>query len=159
MPSGTRTKRTSRRDHRESVWSVNERWRQLYFTLFLLLMGAGSSFTLWREAFERAADKPVLQSLVDIFAGEAAASVASAGIALWITEVVMLSTMIGRKLDERKARILREGRREGRAATDAAWRAWYERMQAAQSRGEEFAEPPPSLRASESDGASRKNGA
>jgi len=163
MPSGTRTKRTSRRDYRESVWSVNERWRQLYFTLFLLLMGAGSSFTLWREAFERAADKPVLQSLVDIFAGEAAASVASAGIALWITEVVMLSTMIGRKLDERKARILREGRREGRqegrAATDAAWRAWYERMQAARSRGEEFAEPPPSLRASGSDGASRKNGA
>ena len=163
MPNGTRTKRTSRRDYRESVWSVNERWRQLYFTLFLLLMGAGSSFTLWREAFERAADKPVLQSLVDIFMGEAAASVASAGIALWITEVVMLSTMIGRKLDERKARILREGRREGRqegrAATDAAWRAWYERMQAARSRGEEFAEPPPSLRASESNGASRKNGA
>lgn len=163
MPSGTRTKRTSRRDYRESVWSVNERWRQLYFTLFLLLMGAGSSFTLWREAFERAADKPVLQSLVDIFMGEAAASVASAGIALWITEVVMLSTMIGRKLDERKARILREGRREGRqegrAATDAAWRAWYERMQAARSRGEEFAEPPPSLRASEPNGASRKNGA
>ena len=159
MPNRTRTKRTSRRDHRESVWSVNERWRQLYFTLFLLLMGAGSSFTLWREAFGRAADKPVLQSLVDIFAGEAAASVASAGIALWITEVVMLSTMIGRKLDERKARILREGRREGRAATDAAWRAWYERMQAARSRGEEFAEPPPSLRASEPDGASRKNGA
>lgn len=159
MPNRTRTKRTSRRDHRESVWSVNERWRQLYFTLFLLLMGAGSSFVLWREAFERTADKPVLQSLVDIFAGEAAASVASAGIALWITEVVMLSTMIGRKLDERKARILREGRREGRAATDAAWRAWYERMQAARSRGEEFAEPPPSLRASGSDGASRKNGA
>lgn len=163
MPNRTRTKRTSRRDYRESVWSVNERWRQLYFTLFLLLMGAGSSFTLWREAFERAADKPVLQSLVDIFAGEAAASVASAGIALWITEVVMLSTMIGRKLDERKARILREGRREGRqegrAATDAAWRAWYERMQAARSRGEEFAEPPPSLRASEPNGASRKNGA
>ena len=159
MPNRTRTKRTSRRDYRESVWSVNERWRQLYFTLFLLLMGAGSSFTLWREAFERAADKPVLQSLVDIFMGEAAASVASAGIALWITEGVMLSTMIGRKLDERKARILREGRREGRAATDAAWRAWYERMHAARSRGEEFTEPPPSLRASESDGASRKNGA
>ena len=74
MPSGTRTKRTSRRDHRESVWSVNERWRQLYFTLFLLLMGAGSS-------------------------------------------------------------------------------------QTARSRGEEFAEPPPSLRASETNGASRKNGA
>ena len=142
MPNGTRTKRTSRRDHRESVWSVNERWRQLYFTLFLLLMGAGSSFTLWREAFERAADKPVLQSLTDI-----------------LTEVVMLSTMIGRKLDERKARILREGRREGRAATDAAWRAWYERMQAARSRGEEFAEPPPSLRSSDVNGTAGSNGA
>ena len=153
-----RTKRVSPRNHRESVWSVNEGWRQLYFALFLLLMGAGSAFTLLREAFERAADKAVIQSLADIFVGEAAASVASAGIALWITEVVMLSTMLARKLDERKARILREGRREGRAATDAAWRAWYERMQAAQSRGEDFAEPPPSFRR-DSNGASRKNGA
>ena len=153
-----RTKRISPRNRRESVWSVNEGWRQLYFALFLLLMGAGSAFTLLREASERTADKAVIESLADIFVGEAAASVASAGIALWITEVVMLSTMLARKLDERKARILREGRREGRAATDAAWRAWYERMQAAQSRGEAFAEPPPSFRL-DSNGASRKNGA
>ena len=75
----------------------------------------------------------------------------------------MLSTMIGRKLDERKARILREGRqegrREGRALRDAEWRAWYERMRDAQARGEEFAEPPPSLRANDSNGAARANGA
>ena len=71
----------------------------------------------------------------------------------------MLSTMIGRKLDERKARILREGRREGRATRDAEWRAWYERMRAAQARGEEFTEPPPSLRANDVNGAARANGA
>ena len=77
----------------------------------------------------------------------------------------MLSTMIGRKLDERKARILREGRqegrregrqegrKEGRALRDAEWRAWYERMRDAQARGEEFTEPPPSLRASDANGA------
>ena len=86
----------------------------IYFARFLLLMGAGSAFTLWREAFGRAADKAVIQSLTDVFVGEAAASVASAGVALWVAEVVMLSTMLARKLDERKARILREGRREGR---------------------------------------------
>ena len=69
----------------------------------------------------------------------------------------MLSTMIGRKLDERKARILsegrREGRREGRAARDAEWRAWHGRMREAQARGEEFTEPPPSLRANDANGA------
>ena len=158
-----RTKRISPRNRRESVWSVNEGWRQLYFALFLLLMGAGSAFTLLREASERTADKAVIESLADIFVGEAAASVASAGIALWITEVVMLSTMLARKLDERKARILREGRREGRQegrlAERAEWDAWLERMRAAQAAGESFDEPPPSRRAGDVNGTARSNGA
>ncbi len=154
-------------DRRESIWSVNERWRWLYFTFFLLLMGASSAVVVWREAFGPGAGGSVIESLGDFLIGEAAASVASAGMSLWITEVVMLSTMIGRKLDERKARILREGRQEGRregrqegrASRDAEWRAWYERMQAAQAHGEEFTEPPPSLRASDVNGAARANGA
>ena len=160
-------------DRRESIWSVNERWRWLYFTFFLLLMGAGSALVVWRAAFGPGAGGGVIESLGDFLIGEAAASVASAGMSLWITEVVMLSTMIGRKLDERKARILREGRQEGRregrqegrqegrregrqegrALRDAEWRAWYERMRAAQARGEEFEELPPSLRANDSNGA------
>ena len=156
-PNETHMEEIRQSDRRESIWSVNERWRWLYFTFFLLLMGAGSAFVVWREAFGRGAGGDVVQSFVDFFIGEAAASVASAGMALWITEVVMLSTMIGRKLDERKARILsegrREGRREGRAARDAEWRAWHGRMREAQARGEEFTEPPPSLRANDANGA------
>ena len=148
---------------RESIGSVNERWRWLYFTFFLLLMGASSAVVVWREAFGPGAGGSVIESLGDFLIGEAAASVASEGMSLWITEVVMLSTMIGRKLDERKARILREGRqegrREGRASRDAEWRAWYERMRAAQARGEEFTEPPPSLRANDVNGAAHANGA
>ena len=144
---------------RESIWSVNEQWRWLYFTFFLLLMGASSAVVVWREAFGPGAGGDLVELLGDVLIGEAAASVASAGMSLWITEVVMLSTMIGRKLDERKARILREGRREGRVARDAEWRAWYERMRAAQARGEEFTEPPPSLRANDVNGAARANGA
>ena len=160
---------------RESIWSVNEQWRWLYFTFFLLLMGASSALVAWRETFGPGAGGDVLESLVDFLIGASAASVASAGMSLWITEVVMLSTMIGRKLDERKARILREGRREGRqegrregrqegrqegrASRDAEWRAWYERMRAAQARGEEFTEPPPLLRANDVNGAARANGA
>ena len=154
-------------DRRESIWSVNERWRWLYFTFFLLLMGASSTLVAWREAFGPGAGGSVIESLGDFLIGEAAAAVASAGMSLWITEVVMLSTMIGRKLDERKARILREGRQEGRregrqegrVAMNAEWRAWYERMRAAQARGEEFTEPPPLLRASDVNGAARANGA
>ena len=83
----------------------------------------------------------------------------------------MLSTMLARKLDERKARILREGRREGRqegrlaglaegsAVRDAEWDAWLERMQAAQASGEAFDEPPPSRRTGDVNGAAHSNGA
>ena len=75
----------------------------------------------------------------------------------------MLSTLLGRKLDERKERILREGRQAGlaegrqtgleegrqagRLAERAEWDAWLERMLATQAAGEAFTEPPPSRRA------------
>ena len=84
---------------------------------------------------------------------------------------VMLSTLLGRKLDERKARILREGRQaglaagretglvEGRLAERAEWDAWLERMLAAQAAGEAFTEPPPSRRAADVNGSARSNGA
>ena len=71
----------------------------------------------------------------------------------------MLSTMLARKLDERKARILREGRQEGRLAERAEWDAWLERMLAAQAAGEAFDEPPPSRRAGDVNGTARRNGA
>ena len=71
----------------------------------------------------------------------------------------MLSTMLARKLDERKARILREGRLAERAMLNAEWDAWLERMQAAQAAGEAFDEPPPSRRAGDVNGTARRNGA
>ena len=60
----------------------------------------------------------------------------------------MLSTLLGRKLDERKARLINEGREEERAE----WDAWLERMLAAQTKGEPFEEPPPSRRARDANG-------
>ena len=154
-------------DRRESIWSVGEPWRWLYFTFFLLLMGVGSSLVGWNTLFGESAGEDVVQLLLAAFMAEAAVSVASAGMSLGITEVVMLSTMLARKLDERKARILREGRQEGRlaglaegsAVRDAEWDAWLERMQAAQASGESFDEPPPSRRAGDVNGAARSNGA
>ena len=87
----------------------------------------------------------------------------------------MLSTLLGRKLDERKARILREGRQAGlaegretglaegreagRMAERAEWDAWLERMLAAQAMGEAFTEPPPSRRADDVNGSPHSNGA
>ncbi len=73
----------------------------------------------------------------------------------------MLSTLLGRKLDERKTRLLNEGRaegrmegrNEGRLRERAEWDAWLERMMAAQSKGEPFTEPPPSRRADDANGA------
>ena len=68
----------------------------------------------------------------------------------------MLSTLLGRKLDERKARLINEGRREGReegrVVRDAEWNAWLERLLAAQTKGEPFEEPPPSRRARDANG-------
>ena len=167
--------RGGRADRRESIWSVGEPWRWLYFTFFLLLMGAGSSLVGWDTLFGEGASEGVVQLLLAAFMAQAAVSVASAGMSLGITEVVMLSTMLARKLDERKARILREGRQEGmregrqegmregrlaeRAVRDAEWDAWLERMAAAQAAGESFDEPPPSRRADDVNGAAGRNGA
>ena len=101
-------------ERRESIWSVNERWRWLYFTFFLLLMSGSSALVVWHETFGAGAGGGVVQWAVDVVAGLASAAVSSAGLSLCVTEVVMLSTLLSRKLDERKARIFNEGRREGR---------------------------------------------
>ena len=155
--------RGARADRRESIWSVGEPWRWLYFTFFLLLMGLGSSLVGWDTLFGEGGSEGVVQLLLAAFMAQAAVSVASAGMSLGITEVVMLSTMLARKLDERKARILREGRQEGlmegRLAERAEWDAWLERMAAAQAAGEAFDEPPPSRRAGDVNGTARGNGA
>ena len=105
--------------------------------------GADPSLVGLDTLFSEGEERGVVQLLLAAFMAEAAVSVASAGMSLGITEVVMLSTMLARKLDERKARILREGR----LAERAEWDAWLERMLAAQAAGESFDEPPPSRRA------------
>ena len=72
----------------------------------------------------------------------------------------MLSMLLSRKLDERKARLINEGWREGheegqekgRIKERAEWDAWLERMTAAQAKGEPFTEPPPSRRADDANG-------
>ena len=151
--------RGGRAERRESIWSVGEPWRWLYFTFFLLLMGVGSTLVGWDTLFGEGGNEGMVQLLLAAFMAEAAVSVASAGMSLGITEVVMLSTMLARKLDERKARILREGRLAERAVRDAEWDAWLERMAAAQAAGESFDEPPPSRRAGDVNGTTRDNGA
>ena len=151
--------RGGRADRRESIWSVGEPWRWLYFTFFLLLMSVGSSLVGWDTLFGEGENEGMVQLLLAAFMAEAAVSVASAGMSLGITEVVMLSTMLARKLDERKARILREGRLAERAMLNAEWDAWLERMAAAQAAGESFDEPPPSRRADDVNGTARGNGA
>ncbi len=183
MPHNDAPEPAQRSDRRESIWSVNERWRWLYFTFFLALLTGGSALVAWDTLFGAGAGKSVVQSILAAFMAEASIAVASAGMSLGMTEVVMLSTLLGRKLDERKARILREGRQAGlaegretglaegretglaegreagRMAERAEWDAWLERMLAAQSAGEAFTEPPPSRRADDVNGSAHSNGA
>ena len=169
MPPNDAPESAERSDRRESIWSVSERWRWLYFAFFLLLLGGGSALVAWDTLFGASAGKGVVQSMLAAFMAEASVAVASAGMSLGMTEVVMLSTLLGRKLDERKERILREGRQagleegrqtgleEGRLAERAEWDAWLERMLAAQSAGEPFTEPPPSHRAADVNGSAPSN--
>ena len=159
MPPNDALESVERPDRRESIWSVSERWRWLYFTFFLALMAVGSALLAWDALFGEGAGKGVVQSILAAFMAEASIAVASAGMSVGITEVVMLSTLLGRKLDERKARILREGRQAGRLAERAEWDAWLERMLAAQAAGEAFTEPPPSRRADDMNGTAGRNGA
>ena len=167
MPPDDAPESAERPDRRESIWSVSERWRWLYFAFFLLLLGGGSALVAWDTLFGAGAGKGVVQSMLAAFMAEASVAVASAGMSLGMTEVVMLSTLLSRKLDERKERILREGRQAGleegrqagRLAERAEWDAWLERMLAAQAAGEPFTEPPPSRRANDVNGSARANGA
>ena len=159
MPPNDAPESAERPDRRESIWSVSERWRWLYFAFFLLLLGGGSALVAWDTLFGASAGKGVVQSMLAAFMAEASVAVASAGMSLGMTEVVMLSTLLGRKLDERKERILREGRQAGRLAERAEWDAWLERMLAAQAAGEAFTEPSPSRRANDVNGSAPSNGA
>lgn len=131
-------------DRRESIWSVTEGWQRLYLTLFLILHFAGSAVVVWHEVFGLGAGGGVIQSLADIGAGLAAMSVAAAGTSLGITEVLVLSTIVERKLSERLRERRERIRREAITERDALWQAWYERLQAALDSGEAFTEPPPS---------------
>ena len=166
-PNDDAPESAERPDRRESIWSVSERWRWLYFAFFLLLLGGGSALVAWDTLFGESAGRGVVQSILAAFMAEASVAVASAGMSLGMTEVVMLSTLLGRKLDERKERILREGRQAGlaegrqagRLAERAEWDAWLERMLAAQAAGEAFTEPPPSRRADDVNGSAMSNGA
>lgn len=137
-------------DRRESIWSVTEGWQRLYLTLFLILHFAGSAVVVWHEVFGLGAGGGVIQSLVDIGAGLAAMSVAAAGTSLGITEVLVLSTIVERKLSERLRERKERIRREAITERDALWQAWYERLQAALDSGEAFTEPPPSQEAARS---------
>ena len=167
MPPADAAESADRPDRRESIWSVSERWRWLYFASFLPLLAGGSALVAWDTLFGESVGKGVVQSILAAFMAEASIAVASAGMSVGITEVVMLSTMLARKLDERKERILREGRQaglaeglaEGRLAERAEWDAWLERMLAAQAAGEAFTEPPPSRRADDVNASAPSNGA
>ena len=64
--------RGGRAERRESIWSVGEPWRWLYFTFFLLLMGLGSSLVGWDTLFGEGADRDVVQLLLAAFMAEAA---------------------------------------------------------------------------------------
>lgn len=162
-------------EDRESIWSVTRSRRALYFGLFTLYALGNIGFLIWYHVFERRTDTWP-QTILSITQGIGVNTVGAAGLALLTIEgpktVMVVADYITerwlnplkerrrqeaeqrrqeaeRREQQAREKGLAEGRAEGEAQTQAAWKAWNERRLAAEAEGEPFDEPPPGTSATE----------
>jgi hypothetical protein len=154
---------------RESIWSISPRWKTTYFFLFNMLCLLGTGLLSWYETTQRAEDSAV-ETVLAIISGMAEVGVAAAVATIVTTEVIQNVMVTGEYLRQKlveplkekqraegrakgRAEGLAEGLEKGREAERAAWEAWNRRRMDAESKGEPFDEPPPSLRENSSNGS------
>ena len=125
------------------LFEPNSGWPNTYLLMLGLFAIANfATFTLDAIFWQGRIDMVVYyHSLVKHFGGAAALSVLKAALATEAWRMTMLwSERIRYRLREQGRQ---EGRHEGRDEGREESRLWYERMQAAHERGEDFDEPPP----------------
>ena len=115
---------------RESIWSVDPRWKPIYFYLFTALNASNTGRVIWKYTVQTDHEgwSAVLDAAIDDISR---GSIASAGASLALTEFGRISMVIGghlqdvlRRRNERKlAESMAKGMAEGRAKGMAEGRA------------------------------------
>ena len=134
---------------RESIWSVSAAWKTAFFSIFsVLTLITGCAITAYLIINRGDAALPELYMSITerVFINGAALALTIYSITeTWETTMVLANHLRQRLLEPLKERQRMEGREQGRAESDAAWRAWNERREKAAESGEPFDEPPPSF--------------
>lgn len=129
------------------LFEPNSGWPNTYLLMLgLFAVGNAATFTLDATLWHGRTDMVVYyHNLVDYFGGAAAFSVLKAALATEAWRLTMLwSERIRYRLREQGRKEGRQvGREEGREEQAREDSEWYERMQTAIRRGEDFDEPPP----------------
>ena len=128
---------------RESIWSVSSETRTLYFRVFTALFLVGMALLVVREV-QTGDDASAVERIMRVWESAAAVALASAAVSLAGIETGGLVMLWREKLEHVREARREEGRVEGRAEADQAWRSWNERRLDAEQRGAPFDEPPPS---------------
>ena len=141
---------------RDSIWSVSRETKSLYFIVFITLALIGGGLVTYAEVHVNKADG-ILDTALAAWAGVGRLVIASVAGSLIVTEVwrngMVLAERLEEWFDKRRERQIAEAvakaREEAevktRAEIGSLWQAWNERRIEAETLGEPFDEPPPSL--------------
>ena len=137
---------------RESIWSVSRETKGLYFILFITLALIGGGLVTYAEVHVNKADG-ILDTALAAWAGVRRLVIASVAGSLIVTEVWRNGMVLAERLEEwfdkrrerQIARAVAEAEEKTRAEIGSLWQAWNERRIEAETLGEPFDEPPPSL--------------
>ena len=139
-------------ESRESIWSVGKETKSFYFAAFILQFLLGTTLVVLRETLWNDADS-LFDTVIAIWESSAPIAIASAAVAIVITELGRYLMVLARHLEERLEKTREERRAEGRAEglaqglaeMQTQWEAWNVRRLEAESKGLPFTEPPPSV--------------
>ncbi len=135
---------------RVSVMSVHERWWYAYLVAFFVQMASWTTMVAWDEAV-RGSHAAVVEYIRAVGEGSSPMVqifVLNAIIIIELGRLIMvLAQGIADRLRERRekfrAELRAEGKAEGKAELAAKIADWNRRRLEAETRGEEFDEPPP----------------
>ncbi len=143
---------------RESIWSIEVRWKAIYFALFTILSTINVARVIWYHTTQVAYENWSLASDA-VMHGIGVNVIGSAAASITITELgrsfMVLGGLIQEAINERRRKQIAAARSEERAETiaevnariqelnDRSLREWNVRRIQAEEKGEPFNEPPP----------------
>ena len=132
-------------ERRTSIWSVPEDWQRWYLALFNLQVICLLALVLWHEVSTAPVSAGPVDILISVGSSMSGLVLLVAADSIFLTDVLkMLFTLISEKYLNRREKLGEErGRAAGLAEERGRWVDWNERRLAAEARGEEFTEPPP----------------